>query len=84
MHARPASIGVEPDANPCEGMEGLIPEGEDVIAMGLDSAAQDAGLIAAARKVEHDEIALHGTLRTFAGQLGHDKALSLQEEKATD
>lgn len=70
-------------------MGGLIAEGKEVIDLGLDAAALDAGLIAAAQKVEHYEIALYGTLCTFAKQLGHADAArvlhqTLDEEKATD
>lgn len=76
-------------SNTCEAMEGLIAEGEEVIALGLEPAALDAGLIAAAQKVEHYEIAQYGTLSTFARQLGHDDAAGLlhdilEEERATD
>ena len=70
-------------------MEGLIEEGEEIIAMSADPDAKDAGLIAAAQKVEHYEIATYGTLCAWADQLGMTdvKTLlgqSLAEEKATD
>lgn len=82
-------LGIEPEGNTCEAMEGLISEGEEIVGMGLDAAAQDAGLIAAAQKVEHYEIAQYGTLCTFARQLGRDDVAAtlhgiLDEEKATD
>jgi ferritin-like metal-binding protein YciE len=49
----------------------------------------DAGIVAAAQKVEHYEIAGYGTVRTYASMLGHDKAANLlqqtlDEEKETD
>ncbi|HET6576493.1 MAG TPA: ferritin-like domain-containing protein [Fimbriiglobus sp.] len=77
------------DENTCEAMEGLIEEGEEIIAMTADPDAKDAGLIAAAQKVEHYEIATYGTLCTWAEQLGMPDAKdllgqSLAEEKATD
>jgi ferritin-like metal-binding protein YciE len=53
----------------CEGMEGLIREGEETLLRGAPSAAQDAALIAAAQRVEHYEIAAYGTARTLADQL---------------
>ena len=70
-------------------MKGLVSEGEEIMGLGLDPDAQDAGLIAAAQKVEHYEIALYGTLCEFAKQLGHSDAASLlhqtlEEEKTTD
>jgi ferritin-like metal-binding protein YciE len=74
----------------CHGMEGLIKEGQELMKeKGSDGAVLDAGLIAAAQKVEHYEIASYGTLRTFAHQLGRDKAAKLldqilQEESKTN
>jgi ferritin-like metal-binding protein YciE len=82
-------VGCKTGSNTCEAMEGLVEEGEEVMGLGLDGEAQDAGLIAAAQKVEHYEIALYGTLCTFAKQLGHQDAArllheTLEEEKKTD
>lgn len=82
-------VGCKPGSNTCEAMEGLVTEGEEIIGLGLDKEAQDAGLIAAAQKVEHYEIALYGTLCAFAKQLGHTEAAgvlhqTLEEEKRTD
>jgi len=82
-------VGCKPGSNTCEAMEGLVSEGDEIIGLGLDKDAQDAGLISAAQKVEHYEIALYGTLCTFAKQLGHSDAArllheTLQEEKQTD
>jgi ferritin-like metal-binding protein YciE len=73
----------------CEGMEGLLKEGEQVIASEGDPAAKDAALIGAAQRVEHYEIAGYGTARTLADQLGHDEVKrllneTLNEESATD
>lgn len=73
----------------CVAMEGLIEEGQEVID-GVDKGAvRDAGLIAAAQKVEHYEIAAYGTLCTLAHQLGYAEAknllgATLEEEKAAD
>jgi ferritin-like metal-binding protein YciE len=77
------------DENTCEAMEGLIEEGEEIIAMNADPDAKDAGLIASAQKVEHYEIATYGTLCSWADQLGMTQAKTLlgqtlAEEKATD
>lgn len=73
----------------CKGMKGLIDEGEEVAEEFEDNAALDAGLICAAQKVEHYEIASYGCLCTWAEELGHDDALdllkeTLNEEKETD
>jgi len=73
----------------CAAMEGLIEEGEELIKQDAEPATRDAGLIAAAQKVEHYEIASYGTVRTWAQQLGLGEAVTLiqetlNEEKSTD
>ncbi|CAN5417636.1 ferritin-like domain-containing protein [soil metagenome] len=72
----------------CKGMEGLIEEGKEMIGE-LEDEALDAGLIGAAQKVEHYEIASYGTARTHAEVLGYSKVArllqqTLNEEFATD
>jgi ferritin-like metal-binding protein YciE len=64
-------MGKEPKSHTCKGMQGLIKEGEDVIKNATDAAVMDAGLIGAAQRVEHYEIAAYGTARTHAQALGH-------------
>jgi ferritin-like metal-binding protein YciE len=83
------AIGVKPQAEHCDGMEGLISEGSEVAEMEGDGDARDAALIGAAQRVEHYEIAAYGTARTLAKQLGHDDAAkllseTLDEESAAD
>jgi ferritin-like metal-binding protein YciE len=73
----------------CKGMEGLIEEGKELLEEDLDENALDAGLIGAAQKVEHYEIAAYGTARTHAEMLGYSKVArllqqTLNEEGATD
>jgi ferritin-like metal-binding protein YciE len=73
----------------CKGMEGLIEEGKEIMAEDLEESALDAGLIGAAQKVEHYEIAAYGTARTHASMLGLNKIAkllqqTLDEEGATD
>jgi ferritin-like metal-binding protein YciE len=73
----------------CAAMEGLIKEGNEMISEDAVPVVKDAGLIAAAQRVEHYEIAGYGTVRTFAQLLGHRQAAStlnqtLKEEGATD
>jgi ferritin-like metal-binding protein YciE len=53
----------------CEGMRGLIKEGEEIIEASGDPTVKDAALIAAAQRVEHYEIAAYGTARTLADEL---------------
>ncbi len=74
------AIGIEPESEHCDGMEGLISEGSEVAEMKGDSDARDAALIGAAQRVEHYEIAAYGTARTIAKQLGHDDAARLLSE----
>jgi ferritin-like metal-binding protein YciE len=79
----------KPSGVKCEGMAGLIEEGEEVVEADGDDAVKDAALIAAAQKVEHYEIASYGTVRTMAGQLGYTRAQellqqTLKEEAMTD
>jgi ferritin-like metal-binding protein YciE len=71
------SAGIPVPDEHCEGMEGLVKEGEEVIAANGDPAAKDAALIAAAQRVEHYEIAGYGTARALADELGYDEAESL-------
>jgi ferritin-like metal-binding protein YciE len=73
----------------CAAMEGLVEEGEEVIAEIAKGPVLDAALIGAAQKVEHYEIAGYGTLIAFARHLGMEDAIpllqeTLDEEKATD
>jgi ferritin-like metal-binding protein YciE len=73
----------------CAGMVGLLEEGAELMEEDGSEAALDAGLIGAAQKVEHYEIAAYGTMATYAEMLGLDKAAqllkqTLAEEKQTD
>ena len=82
-------IGKEPKTKKCEAMQGLLDEADSIIADSDEGVMRDAGIISAAQKVEHYEIASYGTLRTFAQTLGLDEAVSLleqtlNEEKAAD
>ncbi len=74
------TVGVSPPTEHCEGMEGLLREGEKIMAAQGDSAAKDAALIAAAQRVEHYEIAGYGTARTLADELGFHDAKDLLDE----
>jgi len=82
-------LGQKASGTKCEGMAGLIAEGEEIVDEVEQSPLRDAGLIGAAQKVEHYEIAGYGTLKTFAQMLGHRQAVTLleqtlNEEKQTD
>lgn len=73
----------------CHALEGLVEEAQEIIDSVEKGVVRDAGLIGAAQKVEHYEIAAYGTLRALAQKLGYKEAArlleeTLQEEKATD
>ena len=84
-----AEMGEKAKAEKCDAMKGLLEEGEGIIKDTQAGAVRDAGIIAAAQKVEHYEIATYGTLAAFAKVLGHKKSLkilvkTLEEEKKCD
>ena len=69
-------LGEKPSKK-CKGMAGIIAEGEEMLKEDLEEASKDAGIIGAAQKVEHYEIASYGTARTLAEFLGNEKAVQL-------
>lgn len=82
-------LGKTAQAKKCEAMDGLLTEAEDIMSETDEGVQRDAGIISAAQKVEHYEIATYGTLRTFAKTLGLDEIAdlleeTLNEEKAAD
>ena len=79
-----AELGVAVRGKHCAGMEGLIEEGQELIGEDPNSDVLDAGLIAAAQKVEHYEIAAYGTTRTWAEMLGYSKAAELLQESLNE
>jgi len=74
------AMGQDPKGHTCDAMKGLISEGEEMISDIDESSLRDAGLIAAANRVEHYEIAAYGSARTFAEILGLSEAASLLEQ----
>lgn len=83
------SLNEKPEKKTCQAMKGLVEEGSEMIQELKGSSAADAGLIAAAQKVEHYEIASYGSVRAWAEQMGHSDAArlleeTLDEEKAAD
>jgi ferritin-like metal-binding protein YciE len=73
-------LGISASASTCKAMQGLIAEGEEIIAMDGDPTAKDAAIIGAAQRIEHYEIAAYGTAKTLAGELGHSDAQKLLDE----
>ncbi len=79
----------KPEAAPCEGILGILREGQALLTEFKGGEAFEAGLIAAAQAIEHYEIARYGTLRAWARQLGLSEVSelverSLDEETDTD
>ena len=82
-------VGEKATGKTCAAMAGLIKEGDELVSSSDETPVRDAGLIAAAQKVEHYEISGYGSARTHAELLGNDEAVrllgeTLQEEKDTD
>lgn len=82
-------LAIEPKRVKCEAIRGLLKEGEEFVKATGDPAVLDAGLIAAAQRVEHYEMAGYGCTRAYATELGLSAVAdllnrTLQEEKATD
>jgi ferritin-like metal-binding protein YciE len=82
-------LGESPRGKGCKGMEGLLAEGAEIMEEEGEPTVIDAGLIAAAQRVEHYEIAAYGCLQTYATLLGQAEAAALlqqtlEEEEAAD
>jgi ferritin-like metal-binding protein YciE len=83
LHNQPAKTET------CDGMKGILAEGEDIIDHDENTAVRDAGIISACQRVEHYEMAAYGSVRTWAEQMGHTEAArilqqTLDEEKRAD
>jgi ferritin-like metal-binding protein YciE len=83
------AIGEKAKGKTCAAMKGLIEEAKELLDEDAEPEVLDAGLIAAAQRVEHYEIAGYGTVRTYAESLGHTEAArllqqTLDEEGKTD
>ena len=70
-------LNESPKGKTCHGMKGLIEEGSEILEQDGEESVLDAGIIVAAQKVEHYEIAGYGSVRTFAHLLGQNKAAEL-------
>jgi len=83
------SVGETPKGKTCDAIMGILDEGKEIMDEYKDTAALDAGLLAAAQAVEHYEISRYGTLKCWASELGYTEAVklldaTLAEEKKTD
>jgi ferritin-like metal-binding protein YciE len=75
-----SEIGAKSGGVKCKGMEGLLKEGDEMVSLTEPGLIRDAGLIAAAQRVEHYEMAGYGSARTFAQLLKRDDAADLLDE----
>jgi ferritin-like metal-binding protein YciE len=73
-------LGEQAKAKKCDGVRGILEEGEELISNGKEGPVRDAGLIAGAQRVEHYEMAVYGSLKTWAAQLGENRAATLLQE----
>jgi|SRR5947209_4312017 len=74
------SLGKPAKAKTCKAMQGLIEEANEIMEEDAEGALADAGIIAAAQKVEHYEMASYGTVRTWARICGENEAAELLQE----
>ena len=74
------SLGEKPSSKTCEGMQGLLEEGESMMKRTSAGSLRDAVMITGAQKVEHYEMASYGTARTYARVLGETAIARLLEQ----
>ena len=74
------TLGKKATGKTCKAMKGLIEEGSDMMEEEGEDSVLDAGIIAAAQKIEHYEIASYGTVRAWAEQLGKEDAVDLLQQ----
>jgi ferritin-like metal-binding protein YciE len=82
-------LNTNPKGKTCEGMKGVLEEGEQMLSAAKEGDVRDVSLISAAQRVEHYEMAAYGTVRTYAERLGKSEIVhllqqTLDEEKAAD
>jgi len=77
-------LDINPKGKKCVGMEGLIEEGAEFLNSKGESEPLEAGMIRAAQRVEHYEIAAYGTARAHARQLGFTEIADLLDQTLTE
>jgi ferritin-like metal-binding protein YciE len=73
-------LQVKPSGETCEAMKGLVKEGEEFVQAKGEPSVRDAGLIGAAQRVEHYEMAGYGTARTLAKRLGFQEIATVLQQ----
>jgi ferritin-like metal-binding protein YciE len=68
----------------CEGMAGIIREGNGLLKQDAPKILRDAALISSAQRVEHYEIAVYGCVKTWAEQLGFDRAARILQQTLSE
>jgi ferritin-like metal-binding protein YciE len=82
-------LGASPKGKTCQGMKGVLEEGNEMLTETEEGDVRDAALISAGQRVEHYEMAGYGTVRSYAERLGKSQIVqlleqTLEEEKAAD
>ena len=77
-------LNQKPTGETCKGMKGVIKEGDEVVSAGGDPSTVDAGIISAAQRVEHYEMAGYGTVRNYAQLLGRNEIADLLQQTLTE
>lgn len=72
--------GEEAKKQKCKGMQGVLDEGSEMLGYDATPDVRDAAIISACQRVEHYEMAAYGSVRTYAEQMGHDRAAALLQE----
>ena len=79
-----SDLGAKPTGETCEAMKGLVKEGETFVKAKGNKDVLDAGLIGAAQRVEHYEMAGYGTARALARRLGENQVAELLQKILTE
>lgn len=82
-------VGESPKGETCEGIKGVLEEGEKNVHAVKEGPVRDEAIISGCQRVEHYEMAAYGTARTYAERLGKQQVVqllerTLEEEKAAD
>jgi ferritin-like metal-binding protein YciE len=77
-------LNQKPTGETCKGMKGVIKEGDEIVSAGGDPSTIDAGIISAAQRVEHYEMAGYGTVRTYARLLGQEEMARLLQQTLSE
>jgi ferritin-like metal-binding protein YciE len=72
--------GEEAKKQKCKGMQGVLEEGDEMVGKDATPVVRDAAIISACQRVEHYEIAAYGTVRTYAEQMGQERAAAVLQE----